>query len=343
MMLPAAKKMKLKDGNSKENITIAGHPLPDATATGESPRAEKRKKNDSPHVNQPRKIEEERDAHPTSPAARHAAAPRKSARAWTLEENTLLIRLVKEYESKGMKTNWRVISDGFRAKGFVRTGDQCCQRYIRVLCPELKKGHWTAEEDAILLEHIGDNAEKSWRNVANALCRSDIQCRYRWQQLRLKRENSLKKDGIDPANPNSSSSPDSSKLLTTSANLLGGVDERQKSQEDIALKKESVDAKSARSFQIQKAPHLKNDFHFKSNANNNADDDDADADADDADADADDDDDDDDDNRVDEDNDEDDDDDVKDDKDVKNDNDDDDDDDDDDDYHTRIRQDCKRK
>ena len=81
---------------------------------------------------------------------------------WDDEEDKLLTEAVKKWGEK----NWKAIAG--QVPG--RTDAQCYDRWENVLRPELHKGRWSKEEDAIVLEVVkrsgGVNSVK-WSVVAN--------------------------------------------------------------------------------------------------------------------------------------------------------------------------------
>jgi hypothetical protein len=90
---------------------------------------------------------------------------------WTPDEDAKLTELVKEH---GLK--WALICrfmDG-------RTSNRCRQRWSYHLDPTLKKGHWTAEEDATILEQRSVH-NKAWMDIALLMpgrCGMDIKDRF---------------------------------------------------------------------------------------------------------------------------------------------------------------------
>ncbi|KAG5176018.1 Homeodomain-like protein, partial [Tribonema minus] len=105
-------------------------------------------------------------------AAVKLASSRAPAQRWSLEEDDRLTRAVEMFEEK----NWRRISAVVGSKKAV----QCMQRWKRSLRPDLKKGRWTHEEDALLIELITQGC-KTWPELSNRITgRSAKQCRERW-------------------------------------------------------------------------------------------------------------------------------------------------------------------
>eukprot|EP00002_Diphylleia_rotans_P033658 TRINITY_DN7175_c0_g2_i1.p1 TRINITY_DN7175_c0_g2~~TRINITY_DN7175_c0_g2_i1.p1 ORF type:complete len:637 (+),score=92.75 TRINITY_DN7175_c0_g2_i1:119-2029(+) len=99
---------------------------------------------------------------------------RKSPRVWTPEEDAQLCEAVRRLGRK----NWKIIA---QAMGERRTADQCCQRWIRVLNPNIVRSEWSSKEDLILTHAVRQFGERSWREIVRLLPgRTDIQCRYRW-------------------------------------------------------------------------------------------------------------------------------------------------------------------
>ena len=94
-------------------------------------------------------------------------------RMWTASEDQSLQNLVKKHGAK----NWKAISEFFSD----RTDVQCLHRWQKVLNPELVKGPWTAEEDAIVIRLVEDYGPHHWSIIASHLPgRIGKQCRERW-------------------------------------------------------------------------------------------------------------------------------------------------------------------
>jgi hypothetical protein len=93
----------------------------------------------------------------------------------------LLIQLVGEHGGK----RWKFLSGFFTSPP--RTHTQCLHRWSKVLNPEIKKGPWTAEEDAVLKAKCLEFGDKrKWTKIAQFLPgRIGKQIRERWEhQLR---------------------------------------------------------------------------------------------------------------------------------------------------------------
>ena len=134
---------------------------------------------------------------PLSPSFDEPGAnSRKKTRTWTNMED---MRLLKAIHKLGLE-NWNEVSQ-FVGNG--RTRSQCSQRWIRVLDPRISKSNWTKEEEAKLVELVLLYGEKSWAKVSSKMGnRSDVQCRYRFQQIPKAQIMQFQKDA----------SPDSFKL-----------------------------------------------------------------------------------------------------------------------------------
>ncbi|KAI9342553.1 hypothetical protein BDR26DRAFT_270485 [Obelidium mucronatum] len=75
--------------------------------------------------------------------------------------------------------NWQKIALAVHG----RTGVQCAARYQEALDPEIRKGKWLEEEDALLLKGL-ETFGKSWVKIAaNIPNRTQRQCRTRWLQM----------------------------------------------------------------------------------------------------------------------------------------------------------------
>lgn len=93
-------------------------------------------------------------------------------RAWSMEEDTMLIDYVKQ---KGAQ-QWSVIA----AKIKTKNANQCSQRWNKALDPRIKKGHWTPQEDAKLLELVKSIGRK-WKDISMHIeGRTGKQCRDRF-------------------------------------------------------------------------------------------------------------------------------------------------------------------
>ncbi|KAF9404071.1 hypothetical protein BGX21_000017 [Mortierella sp. AD011] len=69
-----------------------------------------------------------------------------------------------------------------------RTGVQAQARWSEALDPKVKKGPWTAEEDALLLKGV-QQSEKCWIWIADGIPgRTQRQCRTRWVQISSRQE-----------------------------------------------------------------------------------------------------------------------------------------------------------
>lgn len=90
------------------------------------------------------------------------------------DEDEILRKLVEEYGD-----NWEIIA-GFMNGRNIR---QCRDRWENFLSPGLVKGHWTAEEDDLLLSKIHEVGPK-WVRISRFFPnRSDVSLKNRWLQL----------------------------------------------------------------------------------------------------------------------------------------------------------------
>ena len=128
----------------------------------------------------------ERKAHPSQPsncstlhviASYLLAAIRTCAgvakRTWTAEEDTRLVKLVKLL---GVG-NWAAIANEMSGG---RKSKQCRERWNNQLDPDVKKGLWTPEEDAIIIARQKTVGNR-WARVAEHLVgRTDMAVKNRW-------------------------------------------------------------------------------------------------------------------------------------------------------------------
>ncbi|OHT03409.1 Myb-like DNA-binding domain containing protein [Tritrichomonas foetus] len=92
---------------------------------------------------------------------------------WTDEEDKVLFNLV----SKQDDPKWTEIVQFFPDK----TYHQIVDRWAKVLNPNLVKGSWTGEEDALIMKWVTEHGPKDWGTLAEKLPgRISKQCRERW-------------------------------------------------------------------------------------------------------------------------------------------------------------------
>ncbi|KAI8620554.1 Homeodomain-like protein, partial [Chytriomyces sp. MP71] len=111
---------------------------------------------------------------------------------WTAREDKLLVTAVAEERARVERVdasgttrvsdadlNWQRIACCVAG----RTGVQCAARYQEALDPDIRKGKWLSEEDALLRQGILAHG-KSWVKIAAAIPnRTQRQCRTRWLQI----------------------------------------------------------------------------------------------------------------------------------------------------------------
>ena len=91
---------------------------------------------------------------------------------WSKEEDEKLRRLVENHGER-----WDLIASQYPDRADV----QCHQRWSKVLDPDIKKGHWTKEEDENLVVLVRKYGHKNWTLVAKHVKgRIGKQCRERW-------------------------------------------------------------------------------------------------------------------------------------------------------------------
>ncbi|KAH0792918.1 Myb-like DNA-binding domain containing protein [Histomonas meleagridis] len=107
---------------------------------------------------------------------------RHKTRQWTSYEDQRLLAGIYKF---GIE-NWTAIS---KFVGNGRTRSQCSQRWYRGLNPSISKDQWTKAEEDALIDLVQKNSGKSWNQIATKLGnRSDVQCRYKYNQLQKERE-----------------------------------------------------------------------------------------------------------------------------------------------------------
>ncbi|CEM35018.1 unnamed protein product [Vitrella brassicaformis CCMP3155] len=85
-------------------------------------------------------------------------------RAWTPEEDNVLYQLVSKFGPR-----WTEISRTLKERlGVDRLGKQCRERWYNHVDPNIKRGEWTAEEDAYILEKQAEVGNR-WAEIAKKL------------------------------------------------------------------------------------------------------------------------------------------------------------------------------
>lgn len=103
---------------------------------------------------------------------------RKKTRSWTAYEDQRLLAAIHRFGTD----NWLQVA-AFVGNG--RTRAQCSQRWVRGLDPRISKDRWTKEDEELLLRLVEQYGQKSWTRVASEMGnRSDVQCRYHYNQMK---------------------------------------------------------------------------------------------------------------------------------------------------------------
>ena len=101
----------------------------------------------------------------------------KKKKSWTLIEDIRLLGGIGRFGTE----NWGNIS---KVVGNGRTSAMCSQRWRRALSPYISKEPWSNDEDILLLKYIQQSDCISWSNISSLMkTRSDLQCKYRFQQI----------------------------------------------------------------------------------------------------------------------------------------------------------------
>jgi hypothetical protein len=107
------------------------------------------------------------------------AASKQHRKKFTKEEDERLKKLVKKYGTK----KWEEIAS-FMPK---RCGRQCRNRYFNPLVDNLKKGPWTAEEDALVMDKYAEIGAH-WVQISKFLLgRSGNDVKNRWYKILSKK------------------------------------------------------------------------------------------------------------------------------------------------------------
>lgn len=108
----------------------------------------------------------------------HIQGPSGAIFNWTKEDDTKLIDVMKKYKNP---RDWEPVARE-HARG--KSAKECHDRWIRYLKPGVRKGQWTDQEDAIVVEAVTTSAEQPftrWSDLASKLPgRVGKQIRDRW-------------------------------------------------------------------------------------------------------------------------------------------------------------------
>ncbi|GMI31379.1 hypothetical protein TrCOL_g833 [Triparma columacea] len=91
---------------------------------------------------------------------RRKQSPSKDKKAWSVQEDQSLLNYVKEYGT----SSWSRVSESIKT----RTGKQCRERYHNHLDPNVKKGGWSKEEDALILS-LQKQYGNAWAKITSYL------------------------------------------------------------------------------------------------------------------------------------------------------------------------------
>ena len=100
---------------------------------------------------------------------------------WSVTEDEALRVQVEKHGSNLANINWDILAASLPG-GNNRTGDQCLVRWNKLTAEASAiKGPWTEEEDAKVMDLVGQLGAKQWSKIATHLPgRIGKQCRERW-------------------------------------------------------------------------------------------------------------------------------------------------------------------
>lgn len=126
---------------------------------------------------------------------REQVGARKRSKTWNMQEDQRLLAAIHHYGTESWTSVSRFVGNG-------RTKSQCSQRWARTLDPRICKGEWTRQEEEQLVRLVTTYGEKSWTTVASLIGnRTDVQCRYRYMQLKRGPAAENQESRVDPQIP----------------------------------------------------------------------------------------------------------------------------------------------
>jgi len=125
-----------------------------------------------------------------TPVIIEQSKPSANKKSWTNEEDQMLIQLVIENGDDG---KWSHIA---KKMDINRTGKQCRERYHNHLKPEIKKGNWSKEEDALIIE-LSKKIGNQWARISKFLPgRSDNAIKNRFHAILNRKSSDPEFDAI---------------------------------------------------------------------------------------------------------------------------------------------------
>lgn len=154
---------------------------------------------------------------------------------WTPAEDDALAQIIKERGA----LHWKEIAAELAVRsesGIFRQGKQCRERWINHLDPSIRKGVWTEEEDAIILQGVLELGKK-WAEISKRLeGRTENSIKNRWISLIKRNKSEFKVEGVNSADEREEDEEWEKKIAQNILNANKSKEKASKGQQLAAIR-----------------------------------------------------------------------------------------------------------